>query len=469
MSTNPSDEAPDTRSRPRILVIGTGFAGYHCLRTLERTLPAGAAEIVAVNPADYMLYVPLLPEVAAGILDPRQVAVPLRQALPRTRLMLGNASDIDLARQTCTIVDVEGRSRTLGWDRLVLASGSVTRLLSIPGVAEHAKGFKSIAESVYLRDHILRQLELAEQTDDRAERAARTTFVVVGAGYTGTEVAAQGQLLTKEALRQHPGLHDNEVHWLLLDLAPHVLPGLNPRLSKPAERIMRRRGIDVRMETSVSEVTENSVRLTDGIQIPARTVVWCVGVHPDPFVGALDLPTERGRLTVDEYLRVPNHDRTFAIGDAAAVPDPSKQGQITPMTAQHAMRHGKAAAVNIAASLGIGQERPYRYRDRGFVVDLGGWQAVADPFHIPISGPVAKIVARAYHLAALPLGKLRVAFDWLADAVTRRQLVQFGLVPETGISLTEADHTPDAGRSEESRRSVTTGSTRRTGDQGDHD
>jgi NADH dehydrogenase len=186
------DDRVSAGKRPRVVVVGTGFAGYHCLRALERRLPPDAAELVAVNPTDYMLYVPLLPEVVGGTLDPRRVAVPLRTKLPRTRAVLGTVGGIDLAAKTCTVVDVEGHSGQLAWDKLVITSGSVTRLLSIPGVAKHAKGFKSVAESIYLRDHILRQLELAEQADDPAERRARTTFVVVGAGYTGTELVAQG-------------------------------------------------------------------------------------------------------------------------------------------------------------------------------------------------------------------------------------------------------------------------------------
>lgn len=166
--------------RPQVLVLGAGFAGYHCLRRLERRLPTEAAEVTAVNPADYMLYVPLLPDVTGGVLEPHRVAVPLRARLPRTRL------------------------------------------LTVPGVAEHALGFKSVAEALYLRDHILRQLELAEQCDDDDERAARLTFVVVGAGYTGTEVAAQGALLTRRALQRRPQLRGHQARWVLLDLASRV-------------------------------------------------------------------------------------------------------------------------------------------------------------------------------------------------------------------------------------------------------
>jgi NADH dehydrogenase len=421
------------------VVVGAGFAGYHCLRTLESRLPPGAADLVAVNPADYMLYVPLLPEVAAATLEPRRVAVPLRARLPRTRVVLGNIAEVDLATRTCTVVDVERRPRVLAWDRLLVACGSVTRLLSVPGVADHAKGFKSIAEAVHLRDHVLRQLELAEVADDPAERAARTTFVVVGAGYTGTEIVGQGQLLTRHALRQFPGLSPDEVRWVLLDLAPRVLPGLNPTLSGPAMRVLRRRGVDVRLRTTVSEVTATCARLSDGTQIPTRTVVWCVGVRPDPLVEAVGLPTREGRLVVDEQLATPGHDGVYAAGDVAAVPDPGRPGEITAMTAQHAQRQGRLAGINIAASLGYGQPGRYTHEDQGFVVDLGGWQAVADPFHLPVTGLVAKVITRGYHLAAMPAGRSRVAADWLVDAVAGRQLVQFGFVSEAAVRLGDAD------------------------------
>lgn len=427
---------------PRVLVVGTGFAGYHCLRTLERVLPPDAAELVAVNPTDYMLYVPLLPEVAGGSLDPRRVAVPLRPKLPRTRLVLGDATGVDLAARTCTVVDVEGRERVLEWDRLVLTAGSVTRLLSIPGVAEHAFGFKSVAEAVFLRDHVLRQVELAEQADDPAERAARATFVVVGAGYTGTELVAQGQQLTRSALRGRTGLTEAEIRWVLVDMAPRVLPGLDERLSGPAARVLRSRGVDVRLETSVEAVTPTCARLTDGTEIPTRTVVWCVGVRPDPLIESVAVKTEKGRVVVDPTLAVPTHPHVFAAGDVAAVPDVFNGGKPTPMTAQHAQRQGKLAGRNVAASLGHGTVGTYRHRDLGFVVDLAGGQAVANPLHVPLTGVPAKAVARGYHLLAMPGNRLRVAVDWLTDLLARRQVVQFGLVPEAGVRLSDADRVP---------------------------
>ncbi|HEV2784140.1 MAG TPA: FAD-dependent oxidoreductase [Actinophytocola sp.] len=370
------------------------------------------------------------------------MAVPLRGRLRRTRLVLGDAVDVDVRGRTCTIVDVEGRARTLTWDRLVVTSGSVTRLLSIPGVGEHAKGFKSVAEAVFLRDHVLRQIELAEVATDPAERAARATFVVVGAGYTGTELVAQGQQLTRAALRHRPGLSERDVRWVLIDVAPRVLPGLDERLAGPAERVLRKRGIEVRLETGVAEVTEDCVRLTDGSEIPTRTVAWCVGVRPDPLVEALGLPAEQGRLAVSTRLEARGAEHVFGAGDVAAVPDVYHPGRLTPMTVQHAVRQGRAAGINVAASLGHGTPREYRHRDLGFVVDLGGGQAVADPLHVPITGWPAKVITRGYHLLALPANRLRVAADWLTDLLARRQVVQFGMVPEQQVTLADADRPP---------------------------
>ncbi|UQA90660.1 NAD(P)/FAD-dependent oxidoreductase [Streptomyces halobius] len=422
-------------SRPRIVIVGAGFAGLTTARRLCR-LARGAAEIVLVNPTDYFLYVPLLPEVATGILEPRRVALPLTGTLPGVRLVLGEADAIDLDRHRVGWTDPEGNHRALGYDRLVLAVGSVNKLLPIPGVVEHAHGFRGMPEALYLRDHITRQIELADATDDGRERAARCTFVVVGAGYTGTEVAAHGQLFTDALARRHPRLDGGErPRWLLLDLAPRVLPELHPRMSQTASRVLARRGVEVLTGTSVAEATKDGVRLTDDRFVPTRSLIWCVGARPDPLVADLGLATEKGRLIVDEYLNVPGHPEVFACGDAAAVPDPARPGEIAPMTAQHAVRQGRAAAHNIAASHGHGTRRPYTHRDLGFVVDLGGTQAAANPFKVPLSGLAAGAVTRGYHLLAMPGNRVRVAVDWLFDALLPRQGVQLGLVRAHAVPL----------------------------------
>jgi NADH:ubiquinone reductase (H+-translocating) len=427
-------------ARERVVIIGAGFAGFHAARTLCRRA-GDAVDVTIVNPTDYFLYLPLLPEVAAGILDPRRVAVPLTAACRGVRLMLGTAEMIDRDARTVEVADPEGNRHTLSYDRLVLSVGSVDKLLPIPGVAEHAHGFRSVAEALYLRDHLLRQLELADHTTDPAERAARCTFVVVGAGYTGTEVAAAGQLFTRQAAGQRPGLRDQPIRWLLIDRAPRVLPELDQRLSQTADRVLTRRGVEIRTETTVEQATHDGVKLSDGEFVPSRSLIWCVGVRADPLVESLGLPTAKGRLVVDEYLTVPGHREIMACGDAAAVPDLVRLGEFTPMTAQHAERQGKRVAANIAAEHGVGERRPYKHHDLGFVVDLSGAQAAADPLDVPMSGIVAKAVTRGYHLLSIPANRARIASDWLLDAVLPRQTVQLGLVRAPAVPL--AGGTPD--------------------------
>ena len=311
--------------------------------------------------------------------------------------------------------DPEGASGQVGYDRLILTAGSVNKLLPIPGVADYAHGFRSIAEALYLRDHITRQLELAAAATDPAERAARCTFVVVGAGYTGTEVAAHGQLLTTRLARALPGLAGQEIRWLLLDIAPRLLPELDPRLSKTAERVLRRRGVEVLTGESVAKALDGAVQLTTGEKVPTRSLIWCVGVRADPLVDGLDLPTNRGRLVVDEYMPCPAVRSIYACGDCAAVPDLTRPGQVTGMTAQHAQRQGKLVAQNVAASLGKGTARPYKHHDLGFLVDLGGLAAAANPLNIPLSGPAAKLSPGATTCGAMPGNRMRVLADWTTE------------------------------------------------------
>ncbi|MGW1035621.1 NAD(P)/FAD-dependent oxidoreductase [Streptomyces antibioticus] len=424
-------------SRARIVIVGAGFAGYRTARTLAREA-RGRADITLLNPTDYFLYLPLLPQVAAGILEPRRVTVSLPGTLRGVRLVLGEAGRIDLDARTVHYTDPEGGEGALHYDRLVLAAGSVNKLLPVPGVAEHAHGFRGLPEALYLRDHITRQVELAASADSTEECRARCTFVVVGAGYTGTEVAAHGTLFTDALVRAHPLRRGMRPRWLLLDLAPRVLPELGERLSRTADRVLRERGVEVRTETSVKEATRDGVLLTDGEFVGTRSLVWCVGVRPDPLAESTGLPLERGRILVEPTLQVPGRPEVFALGDAAAVPDLENPGQYTPMTAQHAWRQGRTAARNIAATLGDGRARPYRHKDLGFVVDLGGVKAAADPLGVPLSGLPAHLVTRGYHLAALPGNRVRVVSDWLLDAVLPRQAVQLGLVRSWSVPLDTA-------------------------------
>ncbi|MCA2214403.1 NAD(P)/FAD-dependent oxidoreductase [Jidongwangia harbinensis] len=420
-------------ARPRIVIVGAGFAGFAAARKLSK-LSRGGADIVLVNPTDYFLYLPLLPEVSAGILEPRRISVSLAAVLPGVRVVLGEVDGFDLDGRTVSYRDPEGEKGTLGYHRLVIAAGSVNKLLPVPGVTEYAHGFRGIPEALFLRDHITRQIEMADTTDDPAERQARCTFVVVGAGYTGTEVAAQGVLFTDSLVRHRPRLAGRP-RWLLLDTADRVLPSLDPRLAVAADKVLRGRGVQVRLGTSVREAMRDGVHLSDGEHVPTRSLIWCVGVRPDPLVADLGLPTTHGRLVVDEFLTVPGHPDVYACGDAAAVPDLTRPGEITGMTAQHATRQGATVARNIAASYGTGRRRAYRHHDLGFVVDLGGLDSAANPLGVPLRGFPAKVVTRGYHLLSMPGNRVRVATDWVLDAVLPRQDVQLGLVPGSSVPL----------------------------------
>ncbi|MCE0766127.1 NAD(P)/FAD-dependent oxidoreductase [Pseudonocardia kujensis] len=420
---------------PHVVVVGAGFAGHTAAKGLLRRL-RGRARVTVIDQNDHFLYLPLLPEVAVGTLEPRRIAVPLVQSLRGAEIVVGEVRHIDVDARTVTWTDQEGGTGHLSYDRLVLAVGSVNKLLPVPGVAEYAHGFRGLPEALYLRDHLTRQIELAATTADPAEKASRCTFVVVGAGYTGTEVAAQGAAFTAELAKDYPSLRDTPVRWMLLDIAERVLPELDERLSRTADKVLRERGVDVRMGQSVAEALPKCVGLTGSDEeVPTHTLIWCVGVRPDPLVEDLGLPNERGRLVVGTDLALAGHPEVVACGDVAAVPDVTRPGSATAMTAQHATRQGALAARNVAASLGYGTPRAYKHSDLGFVVELGGVDAAANPLGVPLSGLPATAVTRGYHLLSMPGNRIRVATDWLLDAVLPRQAVALGMVRAQHVPL----------------------------------
>jgi NADH:ubiquinone reductase (H+-translocating) len=424
----------NSRIRQRVVIVGAGFGGFNAARELSRRIGA-TTDIMVINSTDYFLYLPLMPQVAGGAVEPRHVCVSLPRRLRQVQFVLGTVQRVDSAQKMVSWASPEGGSGQIGYDRLILTAGSVNKLLPIPGVAEYAHGFRNITEAIYLRDHIVRQLELAAVTADAAERAARCTFVVVGAGYTGTEVAAQGQLLTTQLARKLPGLARQPIRWILLDTAPRLLPELNERLSKTADRVLRRRGVEVRTGQSVAEAVPGHVLLSNGEKVATRSLIWCVGVRADPLVDGLDLATSRGRLVVDEFMAVPGAPDIYACGDCAAVPDLTRPGQVCGMTAQHAQRQGRQVARNVAASLGTGKARPYKHHDEGFLVDLGGWAAAANPLNVPLPGPVASAVTRGYHLSAMSGNRARVLTDWVLNAATPPETTSFGVISAESVPL----------------------------------
>lgn len=396
-----------------------------------------------ISPVDYMLYTPLLPDVAGGVVDARFVAVPLANSLKGVRAVRGRVDSVDFTGRTLTYCDPEERSHSLSWDRLVLTPGSVTRLFDVPGLARHARGLKTTAEALYLRDHFVEQLELANIEDDPRVAAARRTVVVIGASYSGTELVAQLRALADAAAKQM-SFHPGEVRFLLLDLADQVMPEVGKKLGDAALKVLRKRGIDVRLGVTLKEAHADHVVLSDGSRIETHTIAWVTGVTGAPLIQDLGLPTEKGRLTVQADLQVPDHPEVFAAGDAAAVPDLTQPGKITPPTAQHATRQGKALARNVAASLGYGSSKEYKHRNLGLVVDLGPRYAVANPLNIHLSGLPAKAVTRSYHLYAIPRGVNRwaVALAYLTDVLFTRSVVSIGLSSEDDAQFTASEGIP---------------------------
>ncbi|MGA7132950.1 MAG: NAD(P)/FAD-dependent oxidoreductase [Mycobacterium sp.] len=426
-----------------VVIVGSGFTGFECARRLARRLRKTKVDVTIISPVDYMLYTPLLPDVAGGVVDPRFVTIPLAGTLNRVRKVRGRVDSVDLTGHRLEFTDLEQRSRSLSWDRLVLTPGSVTRLFDIPGLAKYARGLKSPAEALYLRDQVLEQLELSTMEDDADLAQARRTIVVVGASYSGTELILQLRALATAAAKQMD-FDPAEVKFVLLDLAEQVMPEVGEKLGARAMRVLQRRGVDVRLGLTLKEVHPDHVVLTDDSRVDTRTVAWVTGVIAAPLIETLGLPTEKGRLKVQTDLTVPGHPDVFAAGDAAAVPDVTQPGKITPPTAQHAIRQGKVLGNNVAASLGHGKKRDYKHRNMGLVVDLGPHQAVANPLNVQLSGYPAKLVTRGYHLYAMPraVNRWAVALAYLTDALFARSVVSLGLSTQSNAEFSTSEGIP---------------------------
>jgi NADH dehydrogenase len=399
----------------RIVIAGGGFGGFYAAHALERLLPANSARVTLVNEANFMLYTPLLPGAAGATLDPRHVVVPLRSQLRHTDLLVGQVTGGDPVRRTLGVKRIDGEHLELGYDQLIVALGSVSRTLPIPGLAEHAIGFKSLSDATALRNRVLSCMDIAESLEDPDRRAEYLGFVFVGAGYAGVEGLAELQDFAAQALELYPRCRAQGMRWVLVEAKDRIMQEVPRGLSEFAARELRARGIEVCTETTIEAITGSDATLSGGERIPARTVVWTAGVKPSPAVGKLGLPLDQsGRVTVDHTMRVQGYEHVWAIGDCAAVPDPAKQGQPCPPTAQHAIRQGRLVARNVAATLGNGRVRPFKYRTKGVVAELGDNEAVALTLGLRWRGLPAWFIARTYHLLLMPgFGrKLRLLVDW---------------------------------------------------------
>jgi NADH dehydrogenase len=412
-----------------IVIAGGGFGGAMAARELERIMPKQAARLVLVNDVNFMLYTPFLPEAAAGTLEPRHVVTPLREILKRTYLRLGAVVGHDPQQRTVELHTRDGETERLPYDQLLLALGSVSRVLPVPGLSEHAVGFKSLADAIWLRNHVVETLEAANASDDPARRDELLTYVFVGGGYAGLEALAELQDFAADAMESYPRARLHGMRWVLVEATGRVLPEIDAGLAEYALRQLRGRGIDIRLETTLEEVTADRARLSNGETLPTRTVVWTAGVAPHPSLRKLDLSLdERGRVPVDDHLRVRGSDSVWAIGDCAAVPDP--RGGVCPPTAQHAVRQGPVAARNIAAELGVGRARPFEYRGNASFVNLGRYKAVGRVGGRKFRGFPAWWMARTYHMSQIPgvARKARAVIDWTASLPFRRDLAEVGSI-----------------------------------------
>lgn len=412
-----------------VLVVGGGFGGTAAARRLEQRLRRRSERMLLVSPENFFTFTPLLPEAASGTLEPRHAVIPLRQLLPRTDVLAGTVERLQLTDRRAVVVDLNGERHHFDYRMLLLAPGSVPTTLPIPGLLDHAVGFKTLPDAIWLRNRVLRQLEAAEATEDLAHRRELLTFTFVGAGYAGVEALAELESLARDALATYPRLQLRDLRWVLVEAADGILPGLDRRLADYSERQLRRRGVEVYLNTRMEACEGGTVVLSDRRVPPFRsgTIVWTAGQRPSPLPAAAGLQVdERGRVPVDEYLRVGDLDDVWAVGDAAAVPDPD--GGLCPATAQHALRQGTTAGTNIAARLGAGSARPFRYRSRGLAVTLGKHRGTAQIRRFVFTGPVAWWMGRSYHLLMLPgfVRRVRIVSDWTLALLFRRDVSQLG-------------------------------------------
>ncbi len=401
------------------LVLGGGFAGAYVARLLGK----GGATIVSRE--NFMLYTPTLPEAASGTLEPRHVVVPLRMMCPHSDLVLGEITALDEdARQV--VVDTDAGSMELGYENLVVALGAIARALPIPGLAEHALGFKDLADAIALRNHVLRQLEAADAAVDPGVAPRHLTFVFVGAGYAGVEALAELADLVRDAMRYYPRLRDVPRRWVLVDAAPKILPEIPTRLGEYAARQLLKRGVEIRVSTTLDSAEEHAATLSDGERIETDTLVWTAGVKATPLVGRLGLPLdEKGRVKVGPTLCVEGRENVWSLGDCARVPNGATPGQFDPPTCQHALRQARRLAKNIH-----GAPKPYSYRMLGQVATLGRHKGIADVLGLRFRGFVGWFIARTYHLYQLPLltRKLRAVTDWTVGLFFRRDIAELSML-----------------------------------------
>ncbi|MDI3388761.1 NAD(P)/FAD-dependent oxidoreductase [Streptomyces sp. B-S-A8] len=439
MAANSRGRAPGS-PRARILVVGGGYVGlYTALRLQKRLKPElrqGSLEIVVITPDPYMTYQPFLPEAAAGSISPRHVVVPLRRVLADCKVVIGEAQSIDHAKRTATVTTLATEEEGTGaveitYDELVLAPGSISRTLPVPGLADHGIGFKTVEEAIGLRNHVIEQMDIASSTRDPAVRDAALTFVFVGGGYAGVEALGELEDMARYASRYYHNVKPDDMKWILVEASDRILPEVGEEMGRYTVRELRRRNIDVRLETRLDSCQDRVAVLDDGSRFPTRTVVWTAGVKPHPVLAATDLPRdERGRLKCTAKLALDDTTHAWAAGDAAAVPDitAGEPGRECAPNAQHAVRQAKVLADNVVAALRGQPLTDYAHSYAGSVASLGLHKGVAHVYGRKLKGYPAWFMHRVYHLSRVPTfnRKARVLAEWTLAGLFKREVVSLG-------------------------------------------
>ncbi|MFB4296061.1 NAD(P)/FAD-dependent oxidoreductase [Actinomadura sp. NTSP31] len=425
--------------RKHIVIVGGGYVGmYTALRLQKRLrgeLRRGEIAVTVIDPQSYMTYQPFLPEAAAGNLEPRHVVAPLRRVLPRCRIVNGYVTRIDHASRSVTVRPAGAQTagvpeRTIGYDRLVVALGSISRTLPIPGLAECGIGFKTVEEAIFLRNHVLHQLDIAASNPgDEDVRRRALTFVFVGAGFAGIEALAELEDMARDACRFYPDIEPSDMRWMMVEATDRILPEVGPEMGRWTTEALRGRGIEVKLETLLKSAEKRHIVLSDGEEFDAGTLVWTAGVKPHPVVKDSDLPLDgKSRIRTTDELTVEGLDGVYAAGDNAAVPDRSGFAEFTAPNAQHAVRQAKRLADNIAADVHGRPRKRYEHKYVGSVASLGLHKGVANVYGLKLRGLPAWVMHRTYHLSRMPTvnRKFRITADWTLALFFRREIVSLG-------------------------------------------
>jgi NADH dehydrogenase len=434
------------QQRTRILIVGGGYVGmYTALRLqkkLRRELASKRVEVVVVDPRSYMTYQPFLPEAAAGSLEPRHVVVPLRRVLRKCEILTGRVESVNHARRTARIVPKRGEPYDLSYEVVVLAPGSIARTLPIPGLAELGIGFKQVEEAIALRNQVIDKLDIATSIHDHAARRALLTFVFVGGGYAGIEALGELEDMTKYATQFYPELSKGDLRFVLVEATGRILPEVGEELGRYTVEELRKRRIDVRLNTRLESCVGGHIVLSDGEEFDAETLVWTAGVKANPLNTRTDLPVDdKGRLRCKADLRVDGVEGAWGAGDGCAVPDlTGPPGTLCAPNAQHAVRQAKVLGSNIALVLNDRTPSAYIHKYVGSVASLGLHKGVAQVYGIKLRGFPAWFMHRTYHVSRVPTlnRKIRVILDWTLALFFKREVVSLGSLQRPREEFSEA-------------------------------